>query len=214
YVVSIIVTVIIGYRSTGDAAMRRKVRWFIFGVAISAIGYVVLWMVPTVLVGHPLIGVNALGVFGLPVPITLAVAILRYQLFDIDVIIRRALIYGFLTGSLAAVYFGSIVLLQQFFRVLVGQQADFAIVASTLAIAGIFTPLHRWTQTFVDRRFFRTKFDAAKVLGAFGTTLRDEVDLNRMTAALLTAVEESMQPASVSLWLREPSTRRPAGPNS
>jgi hypothetical protein len=168
-------------------------------------------MVPVELLGHPLIGVNELGILGLPVPATLAIAILRHQLFDIDVIINRALVYGILTGSLAALYFGSVVLLQQLFHVLASEPSDLVLVASTLTIAAVFTPLRRRVQTSVDRRFYRTKYDAAHVLAVFGEAVRDEVDLSALTAELLLVVEETMQPSHVSLWLRTTaSDRRPS----
>jgi hypothetical protein len=140
-------------------------------------------------------------------PLSIAIGILRYQLFDIHVLINRTLVYGALTGVLALVYYSSVVLLQQAFRLLTGQSSDLAIVASTLAIAALFSPLRRRVQAFIDRRFYRRKYDTAQTLAAFSATLRDEVDLHRLTDSLLAVVEETMQPAHVSLWLRGPGRK-------
>lgn len=137
------------------------------------------------------------------IPIALLIAILRYGLFDIRVIINRALVYGTLTGALALVFFGSVALFQQLFQSLTGrEQSDFATVISTLMSAALFTPLRRWVQEAIDRRLYRSKYDAEKILGAFSATVRDEVDLDRLSEALLIVVEESVQPERVSLWLR------------
>jgi hypothetical protein len=137
----------------------------------------------------------------------LAIAILRYRLFDIDILIRRTLIYSILTGVLAAVYFSSVVLLQELLRALIGQTSDVAIVASTLAIGVLFSPLRRRIQNLIDRRFYRRKYDTAKVLAAFGTRVRDETDLDRLTAELLRLLDTTMQPQFVGLWLRDTPAR-------
>ncbi len=142
------------------------------------------------------------------IPLAVGMAILRYRLYDIDLIIRRTLIYSLLTGTLVLAYFAIVVLLQQLFRALTGQDSDAAIVISTLIIAALFNPLRQRIQAFIDRRFYRRKYDAAQVLAAFGQTVRDEVDLDKLTGELLRVIDETVQPAHVSLWLREPEVKR------
>jgi len=138
------------------------------------------------------------------IPISLGVAILKYRLYEIDIIINRALVYAVLTATLVAVYFGGVAITQAILRALVGQQEQpqFAIVVSTLVIAALFTPLRQSIQSFIDRRFYRRKYDARKTLEAFSAKLRQETDLNALSAELAGVVRETMEPAHVSLWLR------------
>jgi hypothetical protein len=138
------------------------------------------------------------------IPISIAFAILRSRLWDIDIIINRTLVYGLLTGILILVYFGLIFALQYLLRGLINQTSDIAIVVSTLAIAALFQPLRHRIQWVIDRRFYRRKYDTAKTLEAFSATMRNEVDLNQLREQLLVVVQETMQPAHVSLWLRSP----------
>ena len=146
--------------------------------------------------------VQVVAVFSLLfVPIFTYIAVLKYRLYDIDLIINRTLVYGSLTAVLVALYFGGIVVLQRVFVLLTGQRSTLAIVASTLAIAALFNPLRRRIQSFIDRRFYRRKYDAAKTLEAFSAKLRDETDLESLNNNLVGVVRETMQPAHVSLWL-------------
>jgi hypothetical protein len=138
------------------------------------------------------------------VPIAVGFAVLKYRLYDIDVVINRTLVYGSLTAALALVYFGGVATTQAIFHALTGQeqQPQLAIVVSTLVIAALFNPLRRRIQSFIDRRFYRRKYDAIKTLEAFSAKLRDETDLDALRDDLVGVVRETMQPAHVSLWLR------------
>jgi hypothetical protein len=148
----------------------------------------------------PIVYVEVLALLVLPV--CTYIAVLRYNLYDIDVVINRTLVYGPLTATLVALYFGGIVVLQRIFVLLTGQQSTLAVVASTLLIAALFNPLRRRIQSFIDRRFYRTSYDARKTLEALSAQFRDETDLEALSADLVSVVRETMQPAHVSLWLR------------
>jgi hypothetical protein len=152
-------------------------------------------------VGYLLVAVGGLGG-----PIAIGIAILRYRLYEIGTLINRTLVYGSLTATLVALYFGVIVMLQRVFVIVTGEQSTLAIVASTLLIAALFNPLRRRIQSFIDRRFYRRKYDARKTLEAFSVKLRDETDLNALSDDLVGVVRETMQPAYVSLWLRPDKT--------
>jgi hypothetical protein len=155
------------------------------------------------LIGYPLF------LLSLPLsPVIIFFSILRYHLFDIDTIVNRALVYSTLTVCLALVYFGLVIGLESLVRLFTGQvsQSPVIIVASTLAIAALFQPLRRRIQAINDRRFYRRKYDAARIVEAFSATLRQEVDLGQLREHLLAVVQQTMQPAHVSLWLRQPET--------
>jgi hypothetical protein len=174
--------------------------WFIGGALQITVFYFMLversW---GLWVAHILVVVGGLGG-----PIAIGVAILRYRLYEIDLLINRTLVYGSLTALLAVVYFGGVSATQLIFRALTGQerQPQLAIVVSTLVIAALFNPLRRRIQAFIDWRFYRRKYDAAKTLEAFSVKLRDETDLNTMSSDLVGVVRQTMQPAHISLWLR------------
>jgi hypothetical protein len=160
-----------------------------------------------------LVGNTVLYLFGALIPLSIASAILRSHLWDIDVLINKALVYGTLTVLLALFYVSLVIGLGSLVRIFRGQvsQSPIVIVASTLAIAALFQPLRHRLQRFIDRRFYRSKYDAAKTLEAFSATLRNEVDLGQLREQLLNVVQETMQPTHVSLWLR-PSERSTGEP--
>src|SRR5215211_4749018 len=184
---------------------RQQIKWFAYAAAGNVITTGLAYLIPIV-VDTPLwferMGF-ALNIAFIPaVPIAIGIAILRYRLYDIDRIINRTLVYGALSATLVALYFGGIVMLQRVFVLLTGQQSTLAVVASTLLIAALFTPLRKRTQRFIDRTFYRSKYDAAKTLEGFSIKLRDETDLEALSEDLVGVVRETMQPAHVSLWLR------------
>ena len=181
---------------------RQQIKWFAYAGALLAAVFVAG---PTVLWSPAVPGWIWFTAFFLAVagmPISAGVAILRYRLYEIDLLINRTLVYGSLTAMLAALYFGGIVLLQRVFVALTGEKSTLAVVASTLVIAAAFHPLRRRVQGFVDRRFYRSKYDARKTLEAFSAKLRDETDLDALKDDLVGVVRETMQPSHVSLWLR------------
>ena len=199
---------------------RQQTKWVVFGVTVC-VALLIGFLLPVVffpVLTRPgvvslvlnLSGLTIGGSLGLLlIPLSIGAAILRYRLYDIDVIINRALVYGSLTVTLAAVYFGGVVGTQAAFRALTGQeqQPQLAVVVSTLAIAALFNPLRRRIQSFIDRRFYRNKYDAAKTLEIFAHRLREEVDLEVLTGELVTVVEQTIRPAHVSLWLRDREER-------
>jgi hypothetical protein len=183
----------------------QQIKWFAYAAAATVIGLFLAYVIPTV-IDTPLwferAGYAVLIAVIPAIPISIGIAILRYRLYDIDLLINRTLVYGSLTATLVALYFGGIVVLQRIFVALTGQQSTLAVVASTLLIAALFTPLRRRIQSFIDRRFYRRKYDARKTLEAFSSQLRDETDLEALNDDLVGIVRETMQPAHASLWLR------------
>jgi len=206
------------YRKVSTPTERQQTKWvvFAFGVFIGAlITQQTLLPGVTGAVGTPTrfwYDFLGNGVIVLPtlLPLAIGISILRYRLFDIDLIIRRTLQYSLLSGLLGLTYFGLIVVLQSVFTAASDQSSPVALVLSTLAIAGLFLPLRRRVQDFIDRRFFRKKYDAAKVVAEFAATCRDETDLDTLTTRLVEVVQETMQPESVTLWLKSASPPPPA----
>jgi hypothetical protein len=192
---------------------RQQIKWFAYAAAAYASAGILAYIIPRV-IDTPLwferVGF-ALNIAFIPaIPIAIGIAILRYRLYDIDLLINRTLVYGSLTLMLALVYFGGVTATQVVFRALTGQQEQpqLTIVVSTLVIAALFTPLRRGIQSFIDRRFYRRKYDARKTLEDFSAQLRNETDLNALSEDLVGVVRETMQPAHVSLWLRPDTPRK------
>jgi hypothetical protein len=183
---------------------RQQIKWFAYAITVTASGAILTYSVGEVL---GLGWVRAMGfvfvIVGLAgISTSVGIAILRYRLFEIDHIINRTLVYGSLTATLVVLYFGGIVLLQRVFVVLTGEKSTLAVVASTLLIAALFNPLRRRIQSFIDRGFYRKKYDARKTLQAFSIQLRNETDLDALSDDLVGVVRDTMQPEHVSLWLR------------
>jgi hypothetical protein len=191
---------------------RQQIKWLAYAAAAWALG--IIFNVIVLAIDTPLWFERAALVYftvaGEAVPIAIGIAILRYRLYDIDLLINRTLVYVSLTLLLALVYFGGVTATQAIFRTLSGQeqQPQLAIVVSTLVIAALFNPLRRRIQAFIDRRFYRKKYDAAKTLEAFSARLRDETDLQALNGELTRVVRETMQPSHVSLWLRPDTAPR------
>jgi len=197
-----VLIVLHGYRNEYNQIERRQVRWFLWAIVVAVIPWQALSVIPELLGYRALIPQSLTSLLWLAIPTALAIAILREGLFDIDLIINRTLVYGGLTGMLAALYFAGVAILQGAFRTAAGQESPLAIVLSTLGIAALFNPLRRRIRGFIDRRFYRRKFDAALLLAEFGQMVRDEVDLGRMQEALIGTVQDTLQPAHLSLWVR------------
>ena len=209
YVGTLVFAQVYRYANVANPAQRQQTKWVVFGFAAAIGGFV-----GTVVLGDVVPGVRQyealadiisgvlIYAFILLIPISISVAVLRSRLYDIDVVINRTLVYTILTTVLGLLYFGSIALLQAVLLALTGQGAQLAVVASTLLIAALFNPIRHRTQSLVDRRFYRGKYDAEQVLAAFSGRLRDETDLDRLSEDLLGVVRETVQPEQVSLWLK------------
>ena len=188
---------------------RQQIKWPAYTAVMAATGSVFTYTVAEA-VGAPWLEWTGLVILMAALvcfPISVGIAIVRYRLYEIDLIINRTLVYGTLTATLVALYFGLVLVLQSVFVALTGQQSTLAVVASTLLIAAVFTPLRRRIQGFIDRRFYRSKYDAAKTLEAFSARLRNETDLDALSDDLVGVVSETMQPAHVSLWLHPDEPR-------
>ena len=197
------------FRRSHDRVARAQVSWVALGIALSLGGTLLFYL----LNWFQLINLDT-NIFwailswpvSLGLPVSFAIAILRYRLFDINVIIRKTLVYTLLSALLALVYFGSVVLLQTIFDSVAQERSPFIIVVSTLLIAALFAPLRQRVQAFIDRRFYRQKYDAQQILAQFAQTARDEVEMDVLQAELLRVVQETMQPEGMSLWLKPMTT--------
>jgi hypothetical protein len=206
------------YRRVSTSRERQQTKWVVMGLSIAIVGFVLTVVLehaflPPALQQSSVIQTLVVGTliygFLLLIPISIAIAILRSRLYDIDIVINRALVYGLLTGILGALYAGLIIGLESLAGAIIGKASGqpVALVISTLAIYALFQPVRKNIQTLIDRRFYRKKYDAEKTLAAFNTVLRNEVDLNQLREQLITVVQETMQPAHASLWLRQPEQR-------
>jgi hypothetical protein len=218
------VNLIMRYRRSG-AEVREQIKWIALAASFVGLAFLgtilsMLLFAPEAITGGgdtpPPLWLELLQyvivLSFVSVSVAIGFAVLKYRLYNIDILINRTLVYGPLTATLVALYFGGIVVLQRLFVVLTGQQSTLAVVASTLAIAVLFNPLRQRIQGFVDRRFYGSKYDAVKTLEAFSAKLRGETDLEALNSDLVGVVVEAMQPAHVSLWLRPdtaPQRRQP-----
>jgi len=206
------------YRRVSTFRERQQTKWVVFGLAVAMGGFALFLILGNLFFpsdplsspgAGPLIPTTLTDGLLLLIPISITFAILRSQLYDIDTIINKALVYGLLTTLLAAVYVGLIIGLESLVGLFSRQDAQpLVIVVSTLAIAALFQPLRHRIQAIIDRRFYRRKYDAAKIIATFSDTLRNEVDLNTLSEHLVAVVEETMQPTHASLWLRKPEQER------
>ena len=201
------------YRRVSGRVQRQQTKWVVFGTVSSVLGLIGLQLLLSssktlAQFGSPYTFVLLAGVHGflLLIPLSIGVAILRNRLWDIDILINRTLVYGTLTAVLGLVYYLGVVLLQAPLRDVIDQGSQLAVAASTLAVVALFMPLRRRIQSLIDRRFYRTKYDAQKILESFSNKLRDETDLGALNGELTTVVRDTMQPAHVSLWLRPPES--------
>ena len=211
-VTCIIATQVFRYIKVSNQVQRQQTKWVVFAIVIGLLAEVVFTLVAVFFPSLTQPGsfywllYNNISTYALLLlPLSLFIAMLHYRLWDIDNLINRALVYGTLTFLLAVIYFSLVFALQFLLRGVISQTNDAVIVVSTLAIAALFEPLRKRIQSIIDRRFYRHKYDAAKTLEAFSLTLRNEVDLSKLSEQLLKVVEETMQPAHVSLWLRKPA---------
>jgi two-component system, NarL family, sensor kinase len=202
YLLLAIWVVIQQYRSS-HGETRLQIRWLAFAALLSVGGSLLLWFLPGVLLGRPLIQSTALGLIVLSYPLALTFALLRYRLFDIDIIMRRTFIYGVLSVLLALVYWASVLLFQRLFGLFTTQQQNQLVtVLSTVTIAVIVRPLQRRVQATIDRRFYRRAYTIEQVLVTFGAIARTETNLEQLNNRLMLIVSEAMHPTTVSVWLR------------
>jgi hypothetical protein len=206
-----VVSLVLRYRRA-DQQSRQQIKWFVYGsvmmVIIVLVGIFIASQITNDLALSNAVGNMSFAVAILALPLGVGIGVLRYRLYDIDILIKRTLVFGSLTAILAGLYFGLVIGAQQLTHRLTGQQGaqqPVVIVLTTLLIAALFTPLRGWLQRGIDRRFYRSRYDAAKTLATFSASLRSEVDLAQLNNHLLGVVDATMRPAHASLWLRSPA---------
>jgi hypothetical protein len=188
---------------------RLQLKWVAYTAALTAASFLVSFVLPNSVPQALQDAVFFLGVAAFAaIPVAAGIAILRHRLYDIDLLVNRTLVYGSLTVTLAALYLGSVVLLRGLVFGFTGRSSQLVVVASTLAVAALFGPLRRRIQSAIDRRFYRSKYDAAKTLAAFGARLRDETDLDSLCDDLVGVVRVTVRPEHASLWLRSSGRAR------
>jgi hypothetical protein len=214
---SIVFAQIYRYRRVSTPVQREQTKWVVYGIGVVIVGWIGILAYYNSLgsgTANPvadMVSITAGTLLWLLLPVSMAVAILRYRLWEIDALISRTLVYGSLTVSLAAIYLGSVVGLQSLSVAVTGQHSDLATAVATLVVAAIFNPWRRSVRDFIDRRFYRHKYDAVRTLAGFSARLRDEVDIDQLTGDLAAVVNETVQPASISLWLLHPAGQQVAG---
>jgi hypothetical protein len=213
YAIGGLVSQIYRYRQVSTPEERQQTKWVVFGLGIFISVLILPFILPALIpnlasktlvgfwgefIGNGVVGILAPAVL----PLAIGASILRYRLWDIDVIVRRTLQYSLVTGVLALVFFGSVTLLQAIFSAISGEQSSLAVALSTLAIAALFNPLRKRVQSFIDRRFYRQKYNSEQALAEFAATARNETDLGQLSEDLISTIQETLQPGKTSLWLK------------
>jgi hypothetical protein len=197
------------YRAVSNPVERQQTKWVVLGIATALLSFLALIFLAAIVpavshIGGIFLAFNTVfRLVMLPIPLGIGFAMLRYRLWDVDVLINRALVYVSLTVTTVGLYIGGVIGLQALFRAVTGQHSDLAIAIATLAVAALFNPWRHRVQRFIDRRFYRRRYDATRVLAAFSVRLRDEVDLDQLSSDLLLATQETLQPRTLALWLPE-----------
>jgi hypothetical protein len=206
-IVTMVAVQVYRYRAVSNATERQQTKWVVLGIAAALMTFLALIVVsgtvPAVSEtgGVYLVFASVFRLVMLPIPIGIGFAMLRYRLWDVDLLINRALVYVSLTVTTVGIYVGGVIGLQSLFRAITGQRSDLVVAIVTLAVAALFNPWRHRVQGFIDRRFYRRRYDASRVLASFSARLRDEVDLDQLSTDLLAATQETLQPRSVALWL-------------
>jgi len=201
------------YRRISSPAQRQQTKWIVYGLIVGILGFFltgVISNVPAVQASLPAQFLVTTGLYGfwMLIPLVIGFAILRYRLYDVDVLVNRTLVYGSLTVSLIALYIAGVIALQSLARIVTGQSSDLAVAIVTLAIAALFNPWRTRVQRFIDHRFYRRKYDAVRSLGTFSGRLKDQTDLDVLAADLIDLLQDTVQPVTANLWLREKEEAR------